>query len=282
MRKTLSAALLCAAIGTTAATAATPAPAPTLSPLPEIYHSVSRPLCSALHTKVAPAIAMMAQNDVTIAKSPPMFKDYITARFNQSDAAQTLTLIHLESLVTPLVNNVLAIQKLLDDPSVFSLNPKTDDEKRLADLKAKMLESLAAQQAALDIINGFVDTQNMSDMQHQGFGYIAAITGTNSPNTKGPTALSAGTLGQASPDPFNRPSMFDDTAVNAGLSKNPYEYNLPDIPGLALGYNPIGNLREGVIWTQGESGKSEAQLAKTVVATVQLCNGQDPTASPKP
>lgn len=279
MPNRLSAALLCALLGTAvAANASTPAPAPTSSSLPEIYHSVSRPLCSALVTKVQPVIAMLAQNDVTIAKSPPMFKEYVLAKTSQSNGSKDLALQHLEYLVTPLVNNTLTIQKLLDDPSVFPPNPRTDDEKRLAELKAQMLESLAAQQAALDIINGFVDTQNMADMQHDGFGFIGAITGNNSTsNAKNAVSQMFGT-----PDPLGRPPSFDDTAINAGLPTNPYEYNLPNIPGLALGYNPVSHLRDGVIWTQGEGAKSEGRLTKTVVETAKLCGGHDPAASPKP
>jgi hypothetical protein len=281
MRYILAATLACAAIGAFGIAAAAPTPSPTISPLPEIYHTITRPLCSALHTKVAPSIAMMQQNDVTIAKSPKFFQDYVTAQFNQSDPSKTMALLHLENLVTPLVQNVLAIQKLLDDPSVFPDNPQTDDDKRKAELKAQLLQALAAQQGALDIINGFVDTQNMADMQHQGFGYIGAITGTGSTqNGGGPNAAQNGMLG-ASPDPLH-PQVFDTTAINAGLPPNPYEYNLADVPGLALGYNTVSHLKDGVIWTQSEGQKSEQALAKTIFADVNICNGDQPSPSPNP
>ena len=80
---------------------------------------MSRPLCSALATKIRPAVALMIQNDATIAKSPPLFKDYIELSASGSNAGRNMAVMRLESLVTPLVQNSLAIQKLLDDPSVF-------------------------------------------------------------------------------------------------------------------------------------------------------------------
>jgi hypothetical protein len=282
MRIFLTALLVCAGFGIAgiamAASTPSPTPSPSVFQLPEIYHTVTRPLCSALHSKAAPAIAMIAQNDATIAKSPKFFQDYVSAEFNQSDPAKNIALLHLEDLVTPLVTNVLAIQKLLDDPSVFPDNPQTDDDKRKAQLKAQLLQALATQQGALDIINGFVDTQDLADMQHEGFGYIGAITGTGS--TQGGGAAGTGILG-ATPDPTH-PQMYDTTAINAGLPTNPYEIDLTNIPGLALGYNPVSHLKDGVIWTQTEGAKSEDALAKTIFADVHLCNGDQPSPSPKP
>jgi len=281
MHKTLSVALLIAVLETAGAVAA-PSPEPSASALPEIYHSYSSPLCSALRTKIAPAIAMLQQNDATIAKSNPLFKRYVQDSIGGDDnkSSKDMTVVRLGNLVRPLVDNILATQKLLEDPTIFPANPQTDDEKRRADLRQKTLEALAAQQAALDIINGFVETQELSGMQHDGFGYIAAITGSDSTQINNSQKITdIGPVG--TPDPFNRPSAFDDTAINAGLTPNPYEYNLPNVPGLALGYNPVGRLHEGVQWTQSEGAKSETKLAKTVIETAKMCGAQ-PSASPSP
>src|ERR1700722_2893974 len=218
MRKTLSVALLCAVLQSTSALA-DPSPAPSTTPLQEIYHSYSSPLCSALRTRIAPAIAMIQQNDATIAKSNPLFKRYVSDSMGGelSKPSEDMTVVRLGNLVRPLVDNILATQKLLEDSTIFPDNPQTDDEKRRADLKAKALAALAAQQASLDIINGFVQTQQLAGMQHDGFGFIGAITGSDMTSAQRTTPAAAG--GPAStPDPFNRPSMFDDTAINAGLA----------------------------------------------------------------
>ncbi len=286
MQKILSVALLCALLDTTGAMAA-PSPAPRASALPEIYHSYSSPLCSALRTKIAPTIAMLQQNDVTIAKSNTLFKRYIQDTISDSKSSQDFAVVQLGNLVRPLVDNILATQKLLEDPSVFPANPQTDEEKRQTDLRTKALAALAAQQAALDIINGFVDTQQLAGMQHDGLGYISAITGTGMTQSRTPISnviggSSSNVIGGGTPDPLQRPPLFDNTAINAGLTPNPYEYNLPNIPGLALGYNPVSRLREGGESTQSEGGKSEQRLAKTVIETAKMCGARDQSASPSP
>lgn len=279
MRTMLSAALFCAMLAPVGMVAAapTPAPAPTATMPPEIYRGTIRPLCSALRTKIAPSIAMLRENDKTIAKSPQYFKDFGTAQFNQSEGAKNMALNHLEYLVSPLANNVLAIQKLLEDPSVFPPNPLTEDDKQKDQLKKQLMQSLAQQQAALDIINGFVDTQNLASMQHDGFGYIGAMIGNDQ---RGQSSRAYNDL-TATPDP-TKPQPFDDTVIRAGLPTNPWEIDLTRIPGLSLGYNPVNNLKQGVEWTQGQSKKTESQLAKTVIQTVQICGGHQPAAAPTP
>ena len=230
---------------------ATPSPSPTF--LPEIYHTVSHPLCSALVTKFRPAIAMLMQNDATIAKSSAFFKAYINSTAAGSDAAQNMAVMHLENLVQPLVQNTLALQKLLDDPSVFPPKPQSAEDKDLVALKDSTLKALANQQASIDIINGFVDTQQLSQMQHEGFGYIAAITGSGQ---SGQSGQALNDLVGASPDPTK-------------------------IPGLALGYNPVSNLEKGVEWTQEQNKRDEAPLANGIIATSRYCT-QLAEPSPKP
>ncbi len=281
MRIALSVVLLyaLAAGAASAAPDVLPTASPTPTPeLPEIYHTLTRPLCSTLKTKIQPALGMMIQNDETIAQSPALFDQYIKRAAEQSDEGQNIAVLRLENLVSPLVNNTLAIQKLLEDPSTFPQTAQTDDDKYLLDIKQKMLKALAAQQAAIDIINGFVDTQQLSQMQHEGFGYLSSIT--TGPNGQGSPALEQ--LVGPTPDP-TKPQMFDNLALNAGLAPNSYEIDPTKIPGLALGYNPISRLRDGIIWTQDQSKKTEAPLAQTIIATTRLCGGQLPaTPSPNP
>ena len=280
MRITLSAALLCAVLAPAVLGAApAPVPAPTAkgTPPPEIYHISVRPLCSALTTKIRPAIGMLLQNDRSIQQAPSLFKQYTDAAFSQSDARKSMSVYHMQNLVLPIADNLIAAQKLLNDPDVFPPVAQTEQDRQKLKLKQQVLKSLADQQAALDIINGFVETQNLSDMQHEGFGWIRSITdnGVASKN-QGPNALDNIA---PSTDPMH-PAPFDDTVINAGLSPNPYEIDLTRIPGLALGFNPVNALRDGVVWTQGQVKQSEDSLAKSVDQTVKICNGQAPLAAP--
>jgi hypothetical protein len=292
MRIPVPAMLLAVVLAGTAATAPSPEPTPTPPDLPEIYHTMSRPLCSALATKIRPAIALMMENDETIAKSPPLFSDYIKTVAAGSDPGRDMAVYRLGTLVNPLVQNSLAIQKLLEDPDVFPNAAHNDDDKRLMDMKAKMLKTLATQQASLDIINGFVQTQELSSMQHEGFGYMRAITGQNitTPGqnqqpgiNQSPQTQPEGAASQVNTTPSN----FDDLALQAGLNPNPYEFDPTQIPGLAVGYNPIAKLKEGVEWTQDQSKKDEGPLAQSIISASQACGAQEPgqapaTPSPKP
>ncbi len=291
MRIPVPAVLLAVVLAGTAATAPSPAPTATPQNYPEIYHTMSRPLCSALATKIRPAVALMMQNDATIAKSPPLFSDYIELSASGSNSGRDMSVYRLNGLVTPLVQNSLAVQKLLEDPSVFPPAAHTDDDKRLIDLKTKMLKTLASQQASLDIINGFVETQQLGQMQHEGFGYMHAISGSNNttpaqnPQTGPNQNPNSGPVGGATQTNVNAsvPGNFDDLVLQAGLQPNQYEFDPTQIPGLSVGYNQIGKLKEGLEWTQDQSKKEEQPLAQAIVQAAQACGGQAPAApSPKP
>jgi len=266
-------------VGATPAPLLTPLPA--ASSLPVIYHSVSRPLCSALASTIRPAVAMMIQSDRTIAKSPAFFKDYIDLTAAGSSAGQDMAVMHLEILVPSLVQNTLAIQKLLENTSIFPDDPQNTEGKALNTIRAQMLQALSDQQAAIDIIYGFVDTQQLGEMQHEGFGYLASITGTGTPQQQQINSLDNNNP-MATPDPLERPQTFDNLALQAGLKPNQYEFDPTQIPGLAVGYNPIGKLKEGLEWTQVRSKKDEEPLSKSVVIASNYCAALHSPATPSP
>src|SRR5215469_13784733 len=159
-------------------------PAPDRTPPPQIIHIITRPLCSELHKHIAPAVGMMLQNDATIAKSPDLFKRYnqganmginndvseaagapagvnVGTKMNDSifTPQQQMALLGMENLVSPIANNIIAIKKILASPALTLGTGSPEDDKKLQEIKAKLLKALAAQEASLDIVNGFVDTQ---------------------------------------------------------------------------------------------------------------------------
>src|SRR5579862_545689 len=177
-----------------------PVPAHSGTPPPQIYHIITRPLCSELRSHIKPAIGMMLQNDKQIGKGPDLFSRYNrgalegqnnTASNNAgmhsptlddsvgSNASQNMALLGMENLVSPIANNIIAIQKLLDSPELTKGTGSPDDDKRLQEIRTSLLKALATQSAALDIINGFVDTQQMGDLQHSGQEFISAINQTD-------------------------------------------------------------------------------------------------------
>ncbi len=256
------------------------------SPPPQIYHIVTRPLCSQLHERIAPAIGMMLQNDTTIKKSPNLFKQYNSASLYGADAgsesqngpmtsdpgggtsnmSQSIALLGMENLIRPIANNIIAIQTLLDSPQLTKGTGREEDDQHLRDIRAKLLKALAAQNASLDIISGFVDTQQMADLQHAGQGYISSISQPDSRNAS--TATPA-------PNPLTSNPNY------AGLAPNPYVIDPTTIPGLTLGYNPVTRLLDALTWTIDQAQNRENDAAKAVMSSAVLCGGA-PAASPAP
>ncbi|HTX57811.1 MAG TPA: hypothetical protein VMD47_11990 [Candidatus Acidoferrales bacterium] len=270
--------------------AASPAPAAAPTMPPQIYETITRPLCSALASKIRPAVAMMIQDDAVIAKGPPLFGEYIKTASAGSDAGKDMAIYHLNNLVTPLVQNTLAIQKLLEDPSVFPTVARNDDDKELIDLKDKMLKALASQQASLDIINGFVQTQQLGEMQNEGMGYLKEITGQapsqgGAVGANGQLAMNQSPQMQPAGSSASNPSAppnFDDLALQAGVQPNQFEIDPTQIPGLQVGYNPIGKLKDGLVWTQDKAKQAEQPLALAVIGASQECGAQLPASAPSP
>jgi hypothetical protein len=269
---------------------AAPSAASTATPPPQIYRIVTRPLCAELHERIAPAIGMLLQNDTTIKKSPSLFKEYNSAALNGPDAnepgkknpltgdpgngsagtmnlAQNMALLKMENLIRPIANNIIAIQTTLDSPELRNGTGRPDDDKRLKEIRDELLKALASQQASLDIISGFVDTQQMADLQHSGEGYINSI---NQPDT---SHASNATPGPANPLAAN-PGY-------AGLPPNPYTIDPATIPGLTLGYNPVTRLIDGLSWSMDQTQTRENDAAKSVMSSAVLC-GNVPVPSPAP
>lgn len=257
------AALTLAFGGYRASAAPTAAPAATYPP--EITHVTSHRLCTALRKRVGPSIGMMLQNDKTIAKGPALFDMYNMAYGNKEEGARNIALLRMENMVGPIANNVIAIKKELDDTDVFLANPQTEDDRAALRLRADLLRALAAQEASLDIVNGFVVTQQMADLQHADEGLIKQLSQPDVGKTQ--TA--------ATPDPLTH------NIEQAGLAPDPYQIDPASIPGLTLGYNPVTRLNDGLKWTQKEAAARESTVAQSVASAVSRCGG-GPPASPKP
>jgi hypothetical protein len=245
------------------------------TPPPQIYHVVTTALCARLHERVRPAVAMILQNDQTISKSPPLFKRYERAALTAQDTANapfgtgapaagdsmynqspdtSMTLQQMSYLVIPIARNLIAAQTLLDDAKTLAPTGNPDDDAKLAQIKAQLLETVAFQSASLDLINGFVQTLQMGEMQHAGEEYIGAIQGGDLTST--PV--------QETPNPWQDPNA-------PGLPPNPYALDPSQIPGLAVGYNPLSKIVDGLEWLRTETAKREDTAGKTITDALSQC-----------
>ena len=244
----------------------------TATPPPQIYHTVTTALCARLHEHIRPAVAMILENDTKIAKSPPLFKRYKVGTLTSSDQTGTagttsngdsiytqspetaMALQQMSYLVLPIARNLIAAQTLLDDVKLVAPTGNPTDDAAIARIKAQLLQTIAYQSASLDLINGFVQTQQMGDLQHVGTEYLGAIGGNE---------MSSPMIKQT-PNPWQDPNT-------PGISQNPYVLDPATIPGLAVGYNPLNRIMDGMTWLQTQTGESEDVAGKMITAALTGC-----------
>jgi hypothetical protein len=249
-------------------------PAPT--PPPTIYRVITTAFCSRLHETVRPAVAMILENDQKIAQSPALFKQYgrgvlgaqdpaagnfsngappVNDSINVSSPETRMALQRMFYLVSPIAQNIIHAQKMLTDRALLAPTGNADDDRRLAQIKEQLMKTIAYQSASLDLINGFVTTQQMGELQHAGEEYIGSISGNEEANPPM----------RETPDPY----MQDPNAP--GLPQNPYVVDLSTVPGLIVGYNPLARITGGMEWLRGQTQKHEDAAAASITSAIAEC-----------
>ncbi len=275
----LSAPALCAALallaGSGPAVGATAKPSPKPTPLKTIKHvySTSR-LCTGLRRSVGPAVGRVLQNDKTIATSRPLFQDFVKNSATSSEGGKQMDVERLEGLISPLVNNTQAIEQLLNDP-IFARKPANDNDKQLLLLRAHLEQILAEQKRALDLVSGFVDTEQLGQLQSEGHQYDSAITGT-------------GTT-QNQTKPSTSPTTAPDPILNAGIhpqdpNSDPATKNDPRLQstGNQLGYNPLNAFDQQMFDYQAQIAQSESLATLSLMKAIPICGGHLSAPSPAP
>jgi hypothetical protein len=266
----LGALVLLAASPLAAASATKPKPVPTLPPLKTITHVRTSPLCSGLRRVIGPAIGDVLQNDKAIATSKPLFHQYVQAvASGMNPSAQDLAVSRLESLIGPMVKNTKEIDKLLHDPYAFPKVAYSDGDQKLLQMRAQLLAVNEQQKKALDLISGFVDTQQLGELQASGHEYDSAL----SSNPK-----KTGAVGPT-------PTPLPNDVLNAGVSKDgdPAYAHDPRFQNTGMSSaNPLNAFEQMMGYYQQDIAGSEQVAAKSVIAAVPLCGGHVPGSAPSP
>ncbi len=248
---------------------ATPAPAAT--PLKTIKHIYVSPLCTGLRQNIGPAIGKVLQNDNTIAQSRPLLRGYVKATATNG-ISKDMQVSRVERLITPLVQNTAAIEKLLNDPFVFPKRAISDGDRQLLEIRAYLQQVVTEQKRALDVISGFVDTEQLGQIQAAGSEALKLTQSHEMPNAQG--GHSTGSAQSAGAAPTPPPSEI----LNAGVRNTPQQASDPALQNtdMVIGHNPLDVFDNAIGQYQQMLQASEGRAADLVVKALPLCGGHVP------
>jgi hypothetical protein len=252
--------------------AALATPAPPATPPKTIIHERVSPLCTGLRQNIGPAIGKLLQNDATIAQSRPLLRGYVKAAATNS-AAKDLQVSRIERLISPLVKNTAAIEKLLADPYVFPRAAVSESDRQLLQIRGYLQQVVAQQKNALDVISGFVQTEQLGQLQQEGSDIYQKIVATREiPAAQGGSGPESAQAAGAAPTP--PPSEV----LNAGVRNTPQQQADPALQdtGLVLGHNPLDVFDWAIGQYQQQLQSSEGSAADLVVKALPLCGGRVP------
>jgi hypothetical protein len=172
-----------------------PASAQSAAPVKVIGHVHSSIFCTVLNRNILPALDGLRINDALIGHGQAVLVSTANdAAVDAANAAPTDSSVdpfqqlagenegsasatggggagsemdgyQLGTLAQGLAKNLGQIEVLLDDPHVFSITPKSDDERALALAQSRLEAVVARQRASLNILSGTAETNDANDLK---------------------------------------------------------------------------------------------------------------------
>jgi hypothetical protein len=229
-------------------------PQPSASPLKQIIEVRSRAVCQTLTERVEPAIVGLMKNNQIVEEGRRGLKK--TAADATSHASQTIDFLALSNIALALNRNLATIDTILGNPAAFSPQPKTDDERTAADIKAKLLDLVQRQKLVVNALYGIVETRNMAEMQTE----------------FGEHNLTSNPARQQFGPPFTL--LLAQAGLQNPVTINPAQLMDQDLIGITI-YDTLANL---IAVHQRESASVENSAATAIASAVAGCR----TASPSP
>lgn len=239
-----------------AAVVAAPVPSPSPAPLPalKVIGSVrSTPFCTELHEIIGPAIVSVLANDDLIASSRPAFATlYHDDILTGSEARAHFDLYRLEKLETPIIANVKHVDALLE---------RKPDDPKLQAIRAKLQAVAVQQKASLNVISGFVATEQLGEMQGAG------------PPSNWTNTFILGNAQSSQPAPVSNLAPAASNVFAAGVhNRNPGSRD-PAYDASTVGptYNPFAPVTSQIEQQRAAARSAEADAAKLVTDALQQC-----------
>jgi hypothetical protein len=230
-----------------------------LQQLKTIAHLRATPFCSALRTRVAPAIEHVMEADKAIDASPAMFKTmYRDDVVLKSAGRMDFDVQRMESLITPITSNIQEAEALLRDPL-------------LGEIGRQLQSAIDQQKNALNVVSGFVMTYQLGEVQRGGIpdNWRNALSASDLRRTN-----SAGTLRSAAPSTvIDGPPPGASILYGAGLARTPSNPLPPDqqAENVTLGYDPYLGFSQTVIRARREGDAAEGAASLAIFAALDRC-----------
>jgi len=242
----------------TLAVAASPAPSPTSAPVPltalkVIGHVRSTPFCTALRETIGPAIASVLANDELIESSKPAFATlYHDDILAGSEARAHFDVNRIESLETPIIANIKRVDALLD---------RKPDDPKLQAMHAKLQAVAAQQKESLNVISGFVATEQLGEMQGAG------------PPANWQNTFIMGSSQSSQPGPISNLSPAAGNLFAAGVHNRNPGLRDPRYDANSVGpsYDPFLPLVAQIENQRTAAQSAESDAAKLVADALQQC-----------
>jgi hypothetical protein len=256
--------------------AAPTAPATTLKTIVTVRSSA---LCTALRENVAPALVGLMQNDGLLGYGRTTFEGMsneanhapLESSFNQAGAAQAASstprmgegFSHLYDLGRSIEHNVDTIDAILSDKTRFPDVPRTDDEKKLDQMKAELSSVVEQQRALVNVLSGTAETAMTNQLMAQPVGIGEASYGSVAASGIG------GPLGGSSPidqqEMASSPAFKSLMAVYA--TANSLKVGQP---------TPYDRMAALLVLGQRQIASSEDAASKAITAVAPLCRAGGP------
>ena len=148
-------------LGVVALAEAPPSPVPAASDLPIIGRTrATTPFCVTVRDNVAPAVLGLMTVDELLGVSRGDYRRMA----GDSDLAQNFGRIRLGKTVLAMARDLAVVRGLLNDQRRFPRTAVTDDDRLALRLRSQLQAVADRQEAALDMVNGVLETDLMSQM----------------------------------------------------------------------------------------------------------------------
>jgi hypothetical protein len=242
-------------------------PSPQPSPLKQIIDLKARPLCTTLGHNVQIALVGLMKNDDVIEAGR---RTFIKMAWDQAQGSSALDmdLLNIKNEVSALVGNLYQIDQILDDPARFPLNPTTADERAADRMKAALQAVEAEQKAQLNVLDGTLETDELSGMRHNYAEYNPTVNNPrqSSVPTAAPATMTNAGVQAPKPAATVMPRVNDSSQNDYGVAGNTSN------AGLA---RAIANGQTSVAFVEGDA-------TTVIVSVADDCRRPTPAGSPLP